>query len=174
MTRPEYLEDVEVTRTLIKDSLSLMNGLEAYGPDVYQVGKDIEPGVYYLEAATLSERINPFYVFFSRTPDLSDREISLWVSRSYVEFESGWYITVIDANFIEAGKQAVYGPSNEETFWIKLRNTPITAKKVSWTSYDTEDYNTYDMSTESTQITLTDGQTITISPWSGAKLTLLE
>lgn len=203
MTRPEYSEDVETTRTLINDSLSFMNGLEAYGPGIYQVGKDIEPGVYYLEATTLSERINPFYIFFSKTPDFSDREIGLWVSRSYVKFESGWYITVIDANFIEAGEQTVYEPSaiggahlytageylvgrdimpgtysyepsNEETFWIKLRNTPITAKEVSWTSYDTENYNTYDMGTESTTITLTEGQTITISPWSGAKLTLLE
>lgn len=203
MTRPEYSEDVEITRTVINDSRSFMNGLEAYGPGIYQVGKDIEPGVYYLEAATLSERINPFYVFFSKTPDFSDKEIGLWVSRSYVEFESGWYITVIDANFIEAGKQAVYEPSeiddahlytsgeylvgrdimpgtysyepsNEETFWIDLRNNPITANEVSWTSYAAESSDAYNMGTEPAQITLTDGQTITISPWSGAKLTFLE
>lgn len=203
LIRPEYTEDIEVTRSLIKDSNSLMNNLEAYGPGIYQVGKDIEPGIYYLEASTSTERINPFYVFFSKTPDFKDKKIGLWVSRSYVEFESGWYITVIDANFIEAEVPAAYAPldidntqlypageylvgkdimpgtysyesSNDETFWIQVRNKPMSVKEVHWTSYASEGDNTYDMNTETTQITLMEGQTFTVCPWSGAKLALLE
>lgn len=203
LTRPEYSEEAEVVTTLIKDNLSHMNGLEAFSPGVYQIGTDIEPGTYYLEADDLSATINPFYIYFSRTPDFKEKDIGLWVSRSYVEFERGWYVTVIGAHFVKAGEQAIYTPSESdgytvytsgeylvgrdllpgtysyepvgnETFHIQVRNGAITAKEVSWTSYDSDGQNTYDMSSQPTQFTVSEGQTITISPWSSAKLTLME
>lgn len=203
LTRPEYSEDAEVVTTLIDDKLSSMNGLEAYGPGVYQIGNDIEPGTYYLEVDNTSETVNPFYIYFSKTPDFKEKEIGLWVSRSYVEFEKGWYVTVIGAHFVKAGEQAVYEPSeidgslvyasgeylvgrdlapgtysyeptNNETFFVKLRDGAITAKEAAWTSYDSTGQNTYDMSSQPTHFTVREGQTITVAPWSSAKLTFIE
>lgn len=203
LTRPEYSEEIEVVTTFIEDKRSYMNGLDAYGPGIYQIGKDIDPGTYYLEADDLSANINPFYIYFSKTPDFKEKEVGLWVSRSYVEFERGWYVTVIGAHFVKAGEQAVYEPSeidgcpsytpgeylvgrdlapgtysyepnSNETFHIQVRDGAITAKEVSWTSYDSDGQNTYDMSSQPTQFTVREGQTITVAPWNSAKLTPIE
>lgn len=203
LTRPEYSEDAEIVTALINNNLSHMNGLEAYGPGIYQIGKDIEPGTYYFEAVDLSATINPFYIYFSKTPDFKEKDVGLWLSRSYVELESGWYVTVIDARFVKAGEQAVYVPSeidgcpvytpgeylvgrdlapgtyayepaNNENFHIQVRNGAITAKEVSWGTYDSNGQNTYNMSSQPTQFTVREGQTITIAPRSRAKLTLID
>ncbi len=203
LTRPQYSEDTEVVKTLIEDELSCMNGLEAYGPGIYQVGKDIQPGVYYMEADDKNANIAPYYVYFSQTPDFEEKEVGIWVSRSFLKLEKGWYVTVIGAHFVEAGRQKAYEPSekdgifvypageylvgqdlapgtysyepaNEETFWMQIRDGAITAEEVSWTKYAVEDYNYYDMATIPTTITVTEGQSITVSPWSKAKLTSIE
>lgn len=203
LVRPEYSEDTEVVKTLIEDELSYMNGLEAYGPGIYLIGEDIQPGVYYLEADDLSAAIAPYYVYFSKTPDFKEKEVGIWVSRSFLKLEKGWYMTVIGAHFVEAGRQKAYEPSemdgalvyaageylvgrdlapgtytyeptNEESFRIQVRDDAITANEVSWTQYAVEEHNNYDMGTNPTIITVTEGQSITIAPWSKAKLTPVE
>ncbi len=167
------------------------------------MGKDIEPGVYFLEAEDLGQKICPFYIYFSKTPDFAEKEIGLWDTRSFVELEEDWYVTVRGANFVPDGEQKVYEPSrvdggfvygageyqvgrdiapgtysyepaNEETFVLQVRDSAISVDEVAWSNYTMYSGENYDMSREETSFTLREGQSITVGAWSDVVLKPVE
>ncbi|MBR5799287.1 MAG: hypothetical protein IKY23_04415 [Lachnospiraceae bacterium] len=203
LTRPTYSEEQTIEKVFVKDNRSALSGMEAYGPGIYAVGKDIAPGVYFFEAEDVSQRICPFYIYFSKTPDFAEKEIGLWDTRSFVELEEGWYVTVRGANFVPAGEQKAYEPSqvdsgfvygtgeyqvgrditpgtytyepaNEETFVLQVRDSAISADEVAWSNYTMYSGETYDMSREENSFTLREGQSLTVGAWSNVVLKTVE
>ena len=203
LTRPQYLETQTIEKGTVKDNRSAMKGLDAYGPGIYAVGKDIEAGVYFFEAMDLGQSICPFYVYFSKTPDFAEKEIGLWNLRSFIELEEGWYVAVIDACFLPEGEQKAYEPTesegssvfgageylvgrdftpgtytyepaNGEVFFLEVRDKAIAANEVSWSNHTLYSGERFDMGREECIITLKEGQLFGIAPRAKMRLKNIE
>lgn len=102
--------------TQLENEKAELDGVTVYGEGIYLVGQDIEPGMYFFEAADPEYRPNErpiYYVYSSESPDFTDKEVGAWVKRSYLELKEGRYVRVIGANFVKAGEQPVYEAEEE-------------------------------------------------------------
>lgn len=185
-----YQEESVPEKVLIWNNASLLNELEAYPEGIYQVGKDLEPGIYFFEASDPNESNVCFYIFFSRKEDFGEKEVGAWVRRCYVELKNGEYIYVQDANFVKSGEQPAYQPQQEAASIIYpkgeylvgydimpgsyqvatpneifVRDTAITGSEVNFSIYSRENYINGDY------IELKEGQYINTGIWEPMTLT---
>jgi len=105
--------DVPQTMVLQKDGAEL-DGMEVYPEGTYLVGKDLEPGVYFLETVYPEGKPQIFYVHSSASPDFTDKEVGAWAKRAYLELKDGTYIRVIGADFVRNGEQPAYESADQE------------------------------------------------------------
>lgn len=185
-----YQEETVPQKVLIQNNASLLKDLEAYPEGIYQVGKDLDPGVYFFEASDPTESDACFYIYFSRKENFEEKEIGAWVRRCYVELKDGDYIYVRAANFIAKGDQPAYSSNQQEDVItypkgeylvgydimpgsyhvetqndIYIRDTAITGTEVNFSIYNQESYVNGD------SIELKEGQYINTGIWGSMTLT---
>lgn len=185
-----YEEETVPEKVLVQNDASLLKNLEAYPEGIYQVGKDLEPGVYFFESSDPDESDACFYIYFSRKEDFAEKEVGAWTRRCYVELKNGDYIYVQDANFVKCKEQPAYQPDQQGAVItypkgeylvgydimpgsyqvetqndIYIRDTAITGAEVNFSIYNQESYVNGDT------IDLKEGQYISTGIWGTMTLT---
>ncbi|MCM1125065.1 MAG: hypothetical protein NC429_01205 [Lachnospiraceae bacterium] len=186
-----YQEDAVQERTALQNSKSVLDGMEVYTDGIYQVGKDLEPGVYFFESADPEEEDTCFYIYFSKNADLEEKEVGAWVKRCYVELKKGEYIYVRDAHFVPNGEQPAYQPAQEggsvtypkgeylvgydlmpgtyrieTTSDICVRDSALTGAEANFSEYNQEGHYS-----DGDSVVLKDGQHLYTGIWSSVTLT---
>ncbi len=122
----EYSEDNIPSTEQIKDEAAdtSLAGLEVYAPGIYLVGRDLEPGEYYLESDGTADRFdsNDLYVYFSDTKDFLRPDVFAGFGRAFLELEDGQYVMVKKAYFVRADETASQQILDESGSQILLRD----------------------------------------------------